>query len=118
MDYKVILQGLLDKVTGAIAASFCGTDGIGVETIFNDQQIDPLMAEVELATAYKVVTEVARHLEAGDIQELVFETQVYLVVLERLSPDYFLSLILKPTGNLGRARLELKRAVGELSHDM
>ena len=118
MDYKVILQGLLEKVSGAVAASFCGTDGIGVETIFNDQQIDPLMAEVELATAYKVVTEVARHLEAGDIQELVFETQIYLVVLERLSSDYFLSLILKPTGNMGRARLELKRAVSELSHEL
>lgn len=118
MNYKTLLQDLLDRVTGSVSAIFCGTDGIGVETINIDQQIDPLMAEVELATALKVVLEVARHLEAGEVQELYFEAQTFTVLIEKLSSDYFLSVILRPNGNLGRARLELKRAISELSREI
>jgi len=46
------------------------------------------------------------------------EAQNFSIIIEKLSPEYFLSMILKPSGNLGRARLELKQAIVEMAREV
>ncbi len=40
MDFKQILTALVERADGAIAAFFCGTDGIGVESPVDGETVD------------------------------------------------------------------------------
>lgn len=118
MDFKTILAGLLDRVDGAIAAFFCGTDGIGVENITIHPDVEATVTEVELATALKVINDVSQNLALGRVRELLFETEKITILIEKCQDDYFLCLLLKPTGNVGRGRIELKKLSAKLSKEI
>ena len=118
MDFKQMLTGLLERVEGTVAAFFCGTDGIGVENITIHPDLETAVTEVELATALKVITDVSQNLALGRVAELLFETEKITILIEKTQEDYFLCLLLKPGGNVGRGRIELKKLSAKLAKEI
>lgn len=118
MDFKQILTNLLERVDGTVAAFFCGTDGIGVENVTIKPDIEATVTEVELATALKVINDVSQNLALGRVSELLFETERITILIEKCKDDYFLCLLLKPSGNVGRGRIELKKLSSKLSKEI
>lgn len=118
MDFKELLMSLVERVDGTIGAFFCGTDGIGVENVTVRSDIEAAVTEVELATALKVVDDVSRNLALGRVAEVLVETEKITVLMEKFRDDYFLCLLLKPGGNVGRGRIELKKTVARLSKEL
>jgi predicted regulator of Ras-like GTPase activity (Roadblock/LC7/MglB family) len=118
VDFKIILTALMERVDGATAAFFCGTDGIGVENITVRPDIEATVTEVELATALKVVNDAAQNLAVGKVIGLVFETEKITILIEKVRDDYFLCLLLNPAGNVGRGRIELKKLAAKVSREI
>ena len=118
MDFKQALTTLLERVDGTVAAFFCGTDGIGVENITIKPDLETAVTEVELAMALKAITDVAQNLAVGRLAELIFETEKITILIEKAKEDYFLCLLLKPGGNVGRGRIELKKLAGKLAKEI
>jgi predicted regulator of Ras-like GTPase activity (Roadblock/LC7/MglB family) len=113
-----MLTGLLERVEGTVASFFCGTDGIGVENVTIHPDLETAVTEVELATALKVITDVSQNLALGRVAELLFETEKITILIEKTQEDYFLCLLLKPGGNVGRGRIELKKLAAKLAKEI
>jgi predicted regulator of Ras-like GTPase activity (Roadblock/LC7/MglB family) len=109
MDFKEYLTELADKVTGVKVVSFCGVDGIGIDTIVMSSDIETMETEVETSMMLKTVNELAKKMDMGIVNSFFFETEELVGILERCADDYFIILFMSPDGNLGRARFEAKK---------
>lgn len=118
MDFKGLLTGLLERVDGAVAGFFCGMDGIGVENVVYAQGIDVAPTEVELTTVLKAVNDVAANLKTGSVSGIILETEKTNIILEQFSDEYFLCVLMKPDGNVGRGRIELKKLSKKLREEI
>jgi len=109
MDFKDYLSELFNKVEGLKVVSFCGVDGIGIDTIVMDSGIEKMETEVEISMMLKMVNDLAGKMKIGQVNSFFFEATNLVGIIERCGGDYFISLLMKPDGNLGRARYELKK---------
>lgn len=118
MNLDERLQEILANVDGAIACSLCGLDGVGVASVNKDPSFQVTAAEVEFATMLRTAEKASKNLEAGEVEELLLITEKLMMVVKRISADYYLSLALSPDGNLGRARFEIKRSIPKLAAEL
>ena len=114
MSFLSHLESIVAQVDGSIACSVMGFDGIAVETL----QV-PSAAEhatsIELSTAWveyaNILTQLknaAEVLKTGSIAEVSVNSEHLITLMRMVSPEYFLVLGLKPTGNYGKARYVLR----------
>jgi len=118
MEFNQLLTNLLERIDGALAASFCGIDGIAVETVTFRGDLEQSEAEVQIATMLKVLNRVVANLEVGEIKSFLFEADKLVGLLEKCGEDYFITVLLKPNGNIGRARHELHRLSQKLEKEV
>jgi predicted regulator of Ras-like GTPase activity (Roadblock/LC7/MglB family) len=118
MDFKELLSDLLERIDGSVAGFFCGIDGIGVENVVYAPGIEAAPTEVELTTVLKTVNDVAVNLKTGSVSGLVLETEKMNIIIEQFTRDYFLCVLMRPDGNIGRGRIELKKLSKELRKEI
>jgi len=117
MQFQQLLTQLLEKVDGALAASFCGADGIRVEAVAFREDLETAEMEVQIATMLKIVNRVMDNMAVGQVKSFIFEADKMSGILEKCGRDYFIVVMLKPGGNLGRARFELKKLAEKLASE-
>ena len=117
MEFQRLLTQLLERVDGALAASFCGADGIKVETVTFREDLETAEIEVHIATMLKIVNRVMGSLEVGEIRAFLFEAEKMVGLLEKCGKGYFIAVLLKPEGNIGRARFELRKLSEKLAEE-
>jgi predicted regulator of Ras-like GTPase activity (Roadblock/LC7/MglB family) len=104
-----VLQNLLQRVEGGIAASLIGLDGIAVETVRTMRvPLDALGAE--FGGFVKSIRHANTELDTGDVLQFALVTEKYITFLSQVTPEYYILLVLDPDGNYGRARFELSKA--------
>ncbi len=106
--FKQVLQGIRDRVEGAVAVSLIGLDGIAIESInSNGVPLDVLGAE--FGGFIKSIRPNAE-LNTGEVLQFALVAEKYITFLSAVTQEYFLLLVMRPDGNYGRARFELARA--------
>ena len=85
-------------------------DGIAVESVSADPDIDLEVLAAELIAQARAITENHRELEVGKVQQLAVTTDRMTLMVSAVAPDYYLLLVLGPEGSYGQARFELRRA--------
>ncbi len=107
--FKQVLEGIRDRVEGALAVSLIGLDGIAIESLRRDGV--PLEAMgAEFGSFVKSVRVSDTEFQTGDVQQLSLVTDRYVMFLSAITEEYFVLLVMRPDGNYGRARFELARA--------
>ena len=107
--FRDVLAGLRDRIEGALAASLIGLDGIAVETVGgNGIPLDALGAE--FGGFVKSIRHANTELDTGDVLQFSLVTEKYITFLSEVTPEYYILLVLQPSGNYGRARFELSKA--------
>lgn len=107
--FRDVLQSLLQRVEGAIAASLIGLDGIAVETVSAMRvPLDALGAE--FGGFVKSIRHANTELDTGDVLQFALVTEKYITFLSQVTPEYYILFVLQPDGNYGRARFELSKA--------
>ncbi len=84
--FKEALQSIVEKTDGSLGALIMGADGLSVEKFFTEEGDD------------------------ANLDELVVSLGKVTFVVRLFNKDYFAVLALKPDGNLGRGRYELRKA--------
>ncbi len=112
------LNGIANRIDGAIALSLVAKDGISVESVSSDPGLDLEVLAAELIAQTRAISENHRELEAGDVQHLAVATERMTLMVSSVAADYYLLLVLGPEGNYGRARFELRRARLLLERDL
>lgn len=113
------LQGICDRIDGAVAASLVDHDGITVDsytTVNGGIDLEALAAEL-LAQTHAIARD-QRELELGELRQLSVTTDRYTVLVRALTGDYSLLLVLDSDGSYGRARYELRRALLQFEPDL
>lgn len=112
------LSRIGERVQGVLALSLIDKDGISVESVSSDPDIDLELLSAELITQARAIADHNRELDVGEMQQLSVTTDRLTVMVSSVGKGYYLLLVLSPQGSYGRARFELRRARLLLDEDL
>ena len=112
------LQQVSDRLDGVQAISLVAKDGIPVESISADSDLDLEVLAAEFMSQIRAVTQNQQELSVGRVRQFSVMTDKLAVMLGALTEEYYLLLVLATGSNLGRARFELRRAVLLFEEDL
>ena len=118
MAMERILNEVLKDVDGAIGVGVAGFDGMSVATVQSDPNFameDSIAsAAMGLATAQKMMKDVG----AGTLKESMTTTDAAIFFMRPIDEEYWLGIALAANGNLGKARLEMKKALPRIQKEL
>lgn len=123
MGFREQLQGLVDEVDGAVAASVMGMDGIAIDTIEaveegDAPEIDIQTLLVEYTNILSQLVQAGEVLETGGLREMAVETERLLTLSRRLTDEYYAVLAILPGSSYGKARYRLRIAASHLCEEL
>lgn len=103
---------MVNRVEGGAGAVILGIDGIVIERYVRDQdpRLDLDLIATEFTSLLRRSVHTAADTELGDLNEMMFSTDLMTFLLRPITAEYFLLLGVNPGGNVGRARFELRKA--------
>jgi predicted regulator of Ras-like GTPase activity (Roadblock/LC7/MglB family) len=112
------LRTIAGRVDGARALSLIASDGIPVDSINGDPDLDLEALAAELITQVRAISDNHREMAVGDVRHFAVTTDQMTLMVSSVSEHYYLLLVLEPEASLGRARFELRRARLLLEEDL
>jgi predicted regulator of Ras-like GTPase activity (Roadblock/LC7/MglB family) len=104
------LSSITSRIDGAVALSLVAGDGIPVESVNSDPQLDLEVLAAELISQVRVISDDHRELNVGAVRHLAVTTDRFTLMVSGLAEGYYLLLVLADPTSYGRARFELRRA--------
>jgi predicted regulator of Ras-like GTPase activity (Roadblock/LC7/MglB family) len=117
--FKEPLEAIIERTDGSIGALIMGTDGIAVEKVLRPEGHDANLdvAAAEFTSLVRNAQRTGVDTGLGSLRELVVSLENMNIVMRLLSREYFIVLALRPDGNLGRGRFEMRKAQLELARE-
>ena len=117
--FKESLQSIVEKTDGSLGALIMGADGLSVEKFFSQEGVDANLdvAAAEFTSLVRNASRSGKDLDLGELRELVISLGNVTFLMRLFNKDYFVALALKPEGNLGRGRYELRKAELQLAKE-
>jgi predicted regulator of Ras-like GTPase activity (Roadblock/LC7/MglB family) len=114
-DVKELLRGLVSGIEGTAGASLVRMDGTPVETLRVDQAFTLEEVAQEGAVAGKVLDYLCQKVDGGALDHIMLVAERYIIILAMAGPDHYVGLAMSPRGNVGKARLQLRRFMPDLA---
>jgi predicted regulator of Ras-like GTPase activity (Roadblock/LC7/MglB family) len=117
--FKEALETIIERTEGSIGALIMGTDGIAVEKVMSTEAHDANLdvAAAEFTSLIRNAQRSGNDIGLGHLRELVVQLESAIVIMRVFTRDYFVVLALKPDGNYGRGRFELRKAELQLARE-
>jgi predicted regulator of Ras-like GTPase activity (Roadblock/LC7/MglB family) len=112
------LSRISDRIGGVLALSLVAKDGLPVESVSTDPDLDIEVLAAELTAQARAIADHHRELDVGEVQQMSVTTDRLTLIVSTVTPEYYLLLVLGTNGNYGRARFELRRARLLLEQDL
>ena len=115
--FKEILETIIERTDGSLGALIMGLDGIAVERSLKEagQDANLDVAAAEFTSLVRNAQRAGKDTGLGGLHELVISLDDAILLIRLLGRDYFVVLAIRPEGNLGRARFELRKAELQMS---
>lgn len=117
--FKAALQTIVEKTDGSLGALIMGADGLPVEKFFTEDgdaaNLD--VAAAEFTSLVRSAMRSGKDLDLGSLHEMVIVLGKVTFLVRLFNRDYFVCLAMKPEGNLGRGRYELRKAELQLARE-
>lgn len=107
--FESYLQVIKDKIPSSAGILIIDSDGLTVEKINWEDNVDIEPVAVEIASLLnllKINPEVSKF---GLINELALSHQEFVFLVKVINQNYFIFYAMRKDGNLGRARFELEK---------
>ena len=117
--FRQALSEIIERTEGATGALIMGMDGIAVERVFLPEGSDANMdvAAAEVTSLVRAALRAGTNTGLGQLEELFLNYGQARILARMFSPEYFVVLALKPDGNVGRGRYELRKAELRLARE-
>lgn len=120
MVFQKILQDIIQGVEGGLAGLVIGRDGIALETFIRNSSeggMDIQALGVELVTLTGEIGRVTQVLGSESFEELSLVLPDNITVMRKITPEYFLVVVLGREGNFGKARYLMRRELPRLRQE-
>lgn len=104
------LSAICDRIDGAVALSLVGRDGMPVESVSSDPNVDLEVLAAELIAQVRAISDQQRELAVGAVTHFAVSTEKVTLMISAVAGGFYLLLVLANAGSYGRARFELRRA--------
>jgi predicted regulator of Ras-like GTPase activity (Roadblock/LC7/MglB family) len=117
--FKEHLRAIVESSDGGIASLLMDSSGIALESYSKDDAaFDINMVGVEFSVVVNSIRRATEMLEAGEAREVAVNTEKMTTIIRMLSEAYFLTLTIRPDGNLGKARYLMRTTAPKLLADL
>jgi len=116
--FREILVNLLNEVKGAQWVIVVGGDGVPVDAGSETGGLSTETLAAEYALFVRSCQRVLAATGGGELQGFELLTNRGKVILETLTPEYFLLMGLESEGYTGQARFEILRARSLMEHEL
>ena len=117
--FKQPLEAIVEKTEGSLGALIMGADGLAVEKFFSPDgshaNLD--VAAAELTSLVRSAKRSGDDLGLGNVRELMLILDGVTFIARLFNREYFLVLALRPDGNIGRGRYEMRKAELQLAKE-
>jgi predicted regulator of Ras-like GTPase activity (Roadblock/LC7/MglB family) len=110
MDFRQLLDQMMQKFDDAEGIFLMGYDGIAVEKAVKDASSNLDMLAAEYTNLLRITKNALRDIEGGNLEEIMNITDTMIILIKCITHEYFLFMVLHHDANFGRARFELKKA--------
>ena len=117
--FRQALQGINERTDGALGSLIMGVDGISVEKVMLEGGLEANIdvAAAEVTSLVRNAQRAGRDTGLGGVRELILSYDGIYIAARMITSDYFVVLALKPEGNVGRGRYELRKAELRLARE-
>jgi len=112
---KDLLRGLIGGIEGVLGAAVVGMDGGTIEALKVDQAFSLEEITNEGAVASKVLDYLVQKLDGGAVDHIMLVAERYIILLAMAGMQYYVGIVMSPRGNVGKARLQLRRIMPEIA---
>jgi len=106
VELDSVLSDVVGAVDGAVGAALGGMDGLLVEQFSTEAGLNLAAVIAEHANILRNARAAySTTLSAGAVGEVLITAEHMLGYTRQVTPDFFLTLVLTPGGNIGKARL-------------
>jgi len=107
------LKLIVEEVPGSLGASINGLDGLIIAEYkkIPDSELDLTMLSAEMTTLLKRAVKTSDDIRMGPLQEITIMDQSKAIIMKTINEEYYLLLAIKASGNMGKGRYALKKAV-------
>ncbi|MDH3519765.1 MAG: hypothetical protein OEM49_04850 [Myxococcales bacterium] len=115
MSFANILREIVEGCGGGIGAALMGSDGIPIEQIVAERVPEGPLADdigtagVEFTRILDEIRKASDALSGGAVTETVIVLSRFSLVFRPIDEDTYLTVIVAPDGNLGKARYLIRR---------
>lgn len=118
MDFKKILQETVANVEGSMGAGLVGMDGIVIDQVSSNPAFDINVVGAEYSSIIKNAMKASSNFGLGNTTEILITTDKATMIMMMVGSNYFVALAINLDGNLGRGRLELKKALPKFEKEL
>ncbi len=108
MSFSEILKDVVTKVEGSTGLFIIASDGIPVEGYVKENSVDESALSAEFSAVLKTLHFALENLQFGNIKELNISTERFNIIVRKVTPEYYLVLLMEPEGNIGKGRFFLR----------
>lgn len=113
--FDVVLKKIVNQCPGAVGALIMGFDGIGIEEfVADDNDLDLTLVGIEYSNIVKEIRHTSEILKIGNLHEVSIKSEKFYVIIQSVTDEYFVALVIKRSGNFGKGRYLLLRESFEL----
>jgi len=107
--FQDILREVVENTDGAVAGVIMGYDGITLDTFQPEEVLaDIETVGMEFSVILSQIRQAAEMLEVGEAREVAVQAENMVTVVRMLNEQYFIAVTLRPGGNAGKARYQLR----------
>ncbi len=114
-NVKELLRGLVGGIEGVVGATVVGMDGNTIEVLKVNHNIPLEEIAQEGAIAGKILDYMCHKLDGGPMDHVMLVAERCIVLLAMAGQDHFVGIVIDSRGNVGKARLQLKRFMPEIA---
>ncbi len=114
MDMGEILKELVKNVDGAMGSLLAGFDGVAVASVTADENLDMQEIAALVTEALTKVIKTGEDLKSGELEEFMAQYEKGILYARPVNDNYWIGLALESGANIGRAKMELKKALPKM----
>ncbi len=118
MTFREILERIVLQTPGAVAGAVMAADGIPIDELEREEgSVDLAAVAVEFQRVLDQSRKVAGALygaSGGGLEELILITSAHQLYFRQIDDEFFVTIALKTSGSLGKARYLVRSLLREL----